>query len=96
MYEGDFSPNVRPVPAVRARAWIRQGRVDEALAWVGRQGLSADDDLSYLHEFEHVTLARALVAGHAREPGREVPRPGDRAPGAPAAGGARTGTGAAP
>ena len=66
LYEGDFSPNVRPVPAVRARAWIRQGRVDDALEWVSRQGLSVADDLSYLHEFEHVTLARALVADHGR------------------------------
>ena len=66
LYEGDFSPNVRPVPAVRARVWIRQGRVDDALDWAGRQGLSVDDDLSYLREFEHVTLARALVADHAR------------------------------
>ena len=66
-YEGDFSPNVRPVPALRARVWIRQGRVDDALAWVSRQGLSVTDDLSYLHEFEHVTLARALVAEHTQE-----------------------------
>jgi LuxR family maltose regulon positive regulatory protein len=65
-YEGDFSPNVRPIPALRARAWIRQGRVSDALAWAGRQGLSVEDDLGYLHEFEHVTLARALVAEHAQ------------------------------
>ena len=70
LYEGDFSPNVRPVPAVRARVWIRQGRVDDALAWADRQGLSVDDDLSYLREFEHVTLARVLVADHARHGGR--------------------------
>ena len=61
-YVGDFLPNVRPVPAVRARALIAQGKVDEALAWASEQGLSADDDLSYLREYEHVTLARALLA----------------------------------
>jgi LuxR family maltose regulon positive regulatory protein len=66
VYAGDFSPNVRPVPAVRARAWILQGRVDEALAWARDEGLSFDDDLSYLREFEHVTLARALLARHER------------------------------
>ena len=66
-YEGDFSPNVRPVPALRARVWIRQGRLDDALAWVSRQGLSVTDDLSYLHEYEHVTLARALVAEYTQE-----------------------------
>ena len=62
VYTGDFSPNVRPIPAVRARVLAAQGRVGEALAWAGEQGLSADDDLSYLREFEHITLAKVLLA----------------------------------
>ncbi len=37
-YEGDFSPEVRPVAALRARLWIRQGRVDEALDWAESRG----------------------------------------------------------
>jgi LuxR family maltose regulon positive regulatory protein len=61
-YVGDFSPNVRPVPAVRARAWIVQGRTDEALEWARDQRLSVEDGLSYLREYAHVTLARALLA----------------------------------
>ena len=65
LYEGDFSPNIRPVPAVRARAWIRQGRRDEVLAWLERVGPSTTDELSYVHEFEHVTVARALLAEHS-------------------------------
>ena len=64
LYVGDFSPNVRPVPARRARAWIRQGRIAEALGWVTQQGLSVTDDLSYIREFEHITLARVLMAHH--------------------------------
>ncbi len=67
LYAGDFSPNVRPVPAMRARAWLRQGRVHDALGWVDQQGLRVTDELSYLHEFEHVTLARVLLAQHAVE-----------------------------
>ena len=67
LYVSDFFPNVRPVPAVRARVWIAQGRLGEALGWAREQGLSADDDLSYLREFEHITLARALLARHAGE-----------------------------
>jgi LuxR family maltose regulon positive regulatory protein len=47
---------------MRARVLATQGRVNEALAWAREQGLSADDDLSYLREFEHITLARALLA----------------------------------
>ena len=67
LYAGDFFPNVRPVPALRARVWIAQGRLGEALGWVREQGLSVDDDLSYLREFEHVTLARVLLARYATE-----------------------------
>ncbi len=63
-YVGDFAPNVRPVPAIRARAWVRQGRTADALAWARAEGLTVDDALSYLHEYEHVTLARALLAQH--------------------------------
>jgi LuxR family transcriptional regulator, maltose regulon positive regulatory protein len=39
-----------------------QDRVAEAWAWAREQGLSATDELSYLREFEHITLARVLQA----------------------------------
>ena len=68
VYTGDFSPNVRPIPALRARVQAAQGRVGEALAWAREQGLSAEDDLSYLREFEYVTLARVLLAQHRTQP----------------------------
>jgi LuxR family maltose regulon positive regulatory protein len=67
LYVSDFFPNVRPVPALKARVWIAQGRLGEALGWAREQGLSVDDDLSYLREFEHITLARVLLARHAGE-----------------------------
>src|SRR5271169_105330 len=67
LYAGDFFPNVRPVPALKARVWIAQGRLGEALGWVREQGLSVDDDLSYLREYEHITLARMLMARPAGE-----------------------------
>ncbi|MBC8507046.1 MAG: AAA family ATPase [Anaerolineales bacterium] len=55
-------PNVRPVAALKARVWIKQGRLTEAQGWVRERGLSIDDDLSYLHEFEHITLVRVFIA----------------------------------
>jgi LuxR family maltose regulon positive regulatory protein len=67
LYVGDFFPNVRPVPALRARVRVAQGRLGEALGWMREQGLSVDDDLSYLREFEHITLARVLLARYAAE-----------------------------
>ncbi len=62
LYMGDFFPNVRPVAALVTRVWVAQGRVDEALDWAREQGLSVEDNLSYLREFEHITLARVLLA----------------------------------
>lgn len=61
VYVGDYSPNVRPVAAVRARLLVAQGRLADALDWARERHLSADDDLSYVREYEHVTLARILV-----------------------------------
>ena len=39
----------------------------EALGWAREHGLSADDDLRYLREFEHITLARVLLARYQDE-----------------------------
>jgi LuxR family maltose regulon positive regulatory protein len=62
LYMSDFSPNVRPIAALKTRVWLAQGRLGEALDWARAQGLSAQDDLSYGREFEHITLARLLLA----------------------------------
>jgi LuxR family maltose regulon positive regulatory protein len=64
VYDGDYSPNVQPVPAVRARLHIRRGELDLAAAWAVEQRLDADGELSYLREYEHLTLARLLLAQH--------------------------------
>ena len=62
LYVSDFYPNVRPVAALKARVWVAQGRLGEALGWAREHGLSAHVDLSYVREFEHVTQARVLLA----------------------------------
>ncbi len=55
-------PDVRPLKALLARAWLAQGKLFEVQSWAREQGLSVDDALSYLREFEHITLARLLIA----------------------------------
>jgi LuxR family transcriptional regulator, maltose regulon positive regulatory protein len=62
LYVNDFFPDLRPVAALKARVWVAQGRIDEALHWAQELGLSTRDDLYYLREFEHITLARVLLA----------------------------------
>ena len=65
LYVGDYSPNVQPVHATRARVLAARGDLGEARAWARQHDLAVDDELSYLREYEHVTLARVLLADHA-------------------------------
>jgi LuxR family transcriptional regulator, maltose regulon positive regulatory protein len=62
LYVTNFSPNVRPIAARKTRVWVAQGRLDEAQGWARAQGLSVENELSYLREFDHMTLARVLLA----------------------------------
>ena len=53
---------------------ISQGRLAEAWSWARDRRLTAADDLDYLHEFEHVTLARLLLAEYKARKAAETPR----------------------
>jgi LuxR family maltose regulon positive regulatory protein len=55
-------PDLRPVAALKARVYLRQGNLPAATAWVAARGVTATDALSYRREFEHMTLARVLLA----------------------------------
>jgi LuxR family maltose regulon positive regulatory protein len=55
-------PDTRPVEALKAQVYLKQGRLAKALDWARARGLSADDEISYLGEFEHLTLVRVLMA----------------------------------
>jgi LuxR family maltose regulon positive regulatory protein len=78
LYVSDYFPNVRPIPAMKTRVWVSQGRLGEARSWARERDLSVEDDLIYLREFEHITLARVLLAQHATE---RAPRFVDQAAG---------------
>ena len=62
VYNTDFSPSVQPIPALRARIQVRAGDISAAMRWAIERGLTAADELSYVREFEHITLARILLA----------------------------------
>ncbi|MCB0194159.1 MAG: tetratricopeptide repeat protein [Anaerolineae bacterium] len=59
-------PEVRPLAAQKVRLWLALDRLPEATVWVQKRGLTTDDDLSYLREFEHLALARVRIAEHRR------------------------------
>ena len=62
VYMGDFSPNVRPISALKVRVWIKQGEWEKALGWANERKLSVEEAPSYLREFEQITFARILLS----------------------------------
>ena len=63
-YIPGFFPDVRPIPAHRARVRIAQGRLADAREWVGERGVTLADEPTYLSEFDQLTLARLVLAEH--------------------------------
>ena len=66
LYRRSPVPNVRPIEALKVRLWLRQGKLAEALDWVRECSLLVTDQPSYLREYEHLTLARVLIAQYKR------------------------------
>ena len=64
LYRHGFYPDVRPIDAMKARLQIATGDLEPAASWAAERGLGVDDDPDYLHEYEHLTLARLLLARH--------------------------------
>src|SRR5262245_33099152 len=59
-----FSPLIERGAALQARLQLMHGDLEAASRWAERRGLTADDPecISYLHEFEYLTLVRVLIA----------------------------------
>jgi LuxR family transcriptional regulator, maltose regulon positive regulatory protein len=55
-------PDTHPVDALKANLYLKQGRLDQARAWVRERGISAADEIIYLNEFSDLVFARVLIA----------------------------------
>lgn len=62
LYLPGYFPDVRPIAATRARLRVAQGRLADARGWARARDLDPADPPSYLAEYEHLTLARLLIA----------------------------------
>ncbi|MGH3345908.1 MAG: LuxR C-terminal-related transcriptional regulator, partial [Nocardioides sp.] len=67
LYRRGFYPDLRPIPAIRARAHIAHGDLAAAEGWASDHGVAATDEATYLHEYEHLTLVRLLLAQHRHD-----------------------------
>ena len=64
LYRRGFYPDIRPIAAIRARLQITGGDLSSPAGWAHDRGLTVDDDPDYMLEYEHLTLARLLLAEH--------------------------------
>jgi LuxR family maltose regulon positive regulatory protein len=70
VYVKTLIPDTRPIEALKAKLYLKQGRLAKALDWTRARGLSVDDEISYLGEYEHLTLVRVLMAEYQSRQGR--------------------------
>jgi LuxR family maltose regulon positive regulatory protein len=62
-----FMPQLRPVPATRARMSIAQGELADAESWAMASGVTGIAGVDHRREFELLTLARLLIAQHRQQ-----------------------------
>src|SRR5829696_7665380 len=62
LYRPGFYPDVRPIAALKARVQIAAGDLSSAGGWAEDRAITVDDQPDYLREYEHLTLARLLLA----------------------------------
>ena len=62
LFRPGFFPDVRPLPAARARVRIAQGRLPDAWVWAEQCGVTVADPPSFLTEYDQLTLARLHLA----------------------------------
>lgn len=55
-------PILQSVAAHKVRIYLKQGRLDKAQAWVQERPLTTEDEVCYLNEYDHLTLARVRLA----------------------------------
>jgi len=68
-YRPGFFPAVRPIPAMRARVWISSGNLAQASEWARGHELSDAGEVSFLAEFDQLTLVRLAIARYRVDPG---------------------------
>jgi LuxR family maltose regulon positive regulatory protein len=67
LYRPGFYPQLRPISAMRARVQIAAADLDAAEEWARGCGVTTSDDVTFLWEYEHLTLVRLLLARHRRD-----------------------------
>jgi len=80
LYRPGSYPDVRPIPAMRARVHLSGGDLAAAEEWARDHRVTSTDDALFLREYDHLTLVRLLLARHHRGSGSGDAGAGDPSP----------------
>ena len=61
LYRPGFYPELRPIPAMRDRVQIASADLGAAEEWALARGVTTSDEVTFLREYEHLTLVRAAA-----------------------------------
>jgi LuxR family maltose regulon positive regulatory protein len=67
LVDTDFSPAARPVAAIKARVQLASGDIAGAERWARSVGPGIEAEPTYVREYEHITLARTMLARRSSE-----------------------------
>jgi LuxR family transcriptional regulator, maltose regulon positive regulatory protein len=84
LYRPGSYPDVRPIAAMRARVHVADQDLDAAEEWARDHDVEPTDAVTFLHECDHLTLVRLMLARHhrdtrGRDAGADVPAALDEA-----------------
>jgi LuxR family transcriptional regulator, maltose regulon positive regulatory protein len=74
LHRPGFFPDVRPIPALRARLQLARGDLVAAGHWARESEVSPTDPPVFLREYDHLTLVRLLLARHRAHLDTDAPR----------------------
>ena len=74
LYRPGAYPDIRPIPAVRARVHIGAGDLEAAQRWARDHEASLTSELAFLTEYEHLTLVRLHLVEHRLTPNSDTVR----------------------
>jgi LuxR family maltose regulon positive regulatory protein len=66
-------PDLRPIPAMRARVHVAMGDLGAARAWAAGAGVDLADAAEFAREYEHLTLVRLHLAAAGEDADPDVP-----------------------
>ncbi|MEM7133713.1 MAG: LuxR C-terminal-related transcriptional regulator [Chloroflexota bacterium] len=66
IYQPGRMAEYAPIDAIQCRIWLAQGELAQVQAWATQHQLPIDE-LSFLREYEHLTLARLNIALYRRD-----------------------------